>query len=80
MTEYAKTHDGGFFDRHEQLLIRRFQQNQKLINSLPFDSRLALLNSPQHQHINQQRMHLYEVKVGIQKSWIGPDWLARWYQ
>ena len=25
-------------------------------------------------------MHMYEIRVGIQENWIGPDWLSRWYQ
>jgi len=42
--------------------------------------RFTLMNSPQAANINAQRMHLYEVRVGIQKDWLGPDWLGRWYR
>jgi hypothetical protein len=25
-------------------------------------------------------MHLYELRAGIDQSWMGPDWVGRWYQ
>lgn len=79
-TDYAKSNDDGFYNQFEKQLIDNFEFNQKLIAKLPVEKRIAVLNAPQKQKINEQRMHMYEVRVGIQKNWIGPDWLARWYQ
>lgn len=79
-TEYARQHDDGFFDAHEQALISTFEYNQGVLDGLDLHDRVALLNSPQQQHINAQRMHLYEVRVGIGDHYAGPDWLGRWYR
>jgi uncharacterized protein DUF5694 len=79
-TDYAKSHDAGFFDRFEKQLITNFEYNQQLISNLTVAEQISVMNSPQYQRINQQRMHMYELRVGIQKNWLGPDWLGRWYQ
>jgi len=79
-TKYAKANDDGFYNQFEKQLVENFEFNQNLVAGLPVDQQIALLNSPKYQKINEQRMHMYEIRVGIQKNWIGPDWLGRWYQ
>ena len=79
-TKYAKENDDGFFNRYEETMSKTFQHNQKLLTNLLPSERITILNSDKNQEINSNRMHMYEVRVGIQKSWIGPDWLGRWYQ
>jgi hypothetical protein len=78
--QYAKDHDSGFYNKFEDILTKTFRQNEVLIKSLPLSKKIAVLNSPQYQHINGQRMQMFEVRVGIQKNWVGPDWLGRWYR
>ena len=78
--EYAQKQDVGFYDKHKEILTHHFQVNQKLLEQLPIAQRIALMNSPQHQDINAQRMHMFEMRIGIQKNWVGPDWLGRWYR
>ena len=78
--EYAKTEDHGFYNKYEAELISNFQHNQDLIKNLNLTEKIRVLNSPEWQEINAQRMHLYESRVGIQKNWAGPDWLGRWYR
>lgn len=77
---YAKENDDGFYNKYEEQVSEVFSYNQHLLENLSFIKQLSLLNSPEAQRINAQRMHMYEVRVGIQKNWIGPDWLGRWYQ
>lgn len=79
-TDYANKNDSGFFDQHVDKLTQVYQHNQKILQQLMPASHIALLNSDKAQMINRHRMHMYEVRVGIQKSWIGPDWLGRWYR
>ncbi len=79
-SDYAKKEDDGFYNKNEALLIHTFEKNASLLNSVPLYNRLTLMNSPEFQKINSQRMHMYEVRVGIQKNWLGPDWLGRWYR
>lgn len=78
--EYAKANDSGFYDRHLQTILDTYQYNDSLLRTLPLFERIVALNSPQMQAYNIQRMHMYEVRVGIGKTWIGADWLGRWYQ
>ncbi len=78
--EYAKNNDAGFFDAHEKKIIVTHNHNQKLLKEMSLLDEIVLRNSPRAQYINAQRMHNYEVRVGIQKNWIGPDWLGRWYR
>lgn len=79
-SSYAKNNDSGFYDKYEKTLIETFDQNQKTFKSYNLYDRIALMNSPAAQKINAHRMHMYEIRVGIQKNWVGPDWLGRWYQ
>ncbi|PKV52849.1 hypothetical protein ATE84_4978 [Aquimarina sp. MAR_2010_214] len=78
--EYAKQNDDGFYNIYEKHLTKIFNQNQKIYKNHNLYDRIALMNSPTAQKFNAQRMHMYEIRVGIQKNWIGPDWLARSYQ
>lgn len=80
LSEYAEQHDAGFYDLHLDSLINNFNHNQELLTKDGLAKQITWLNSPEHQHINAQRMHLFEVRIGIQDNWIGPDWLGRWYQ
>ena len=79
-SEYANQHDKGFYDQHESLIIERYQQNQEILKSQNLFDNLLLRNSMEATRFNAKRMHMYEVRVGIQKSWVGPDWLGRFYQ
>ena len=79
-TTYAKQNDSGFYDRYEQSLIETFDNNQDILNGHALYDRIAIMNSPAAQKINANRMHMYEIRVGIQKNWLGPDWLSRVYQ
>ncbi|MCC2616249.1 DUF5694 domain-containing protein [Aestuariibacter halophilus] len=80
LSDYAKAHDKGFYDRHEAQLIETFEHNEALLTGLNLYQQIALRNSSRAQHINAQRIHLYENRIGIQDSWLGPDWLGRWYR
>jgi len=79
-TEYAEQEDAGFFDKHAGPLETNFTHNRALMQDMSVAEHIAVLNSPEAQYINQQRMHLYEMRIGIQKNWSGPDWLGRWYR
>ncbi|MGX1928725.1 DUF5694 domain-containing protein [Flagellimonas sp. 2504JD4-2] len=79
-SEYAQKNDPGFFDKYEKKIIETFRHNQNLLKKMSLLDQIVLRNSPRAQQINAQRMHSYEVRVGIQKNWIGPDWLGRWYR
>lgn len=79
-TEYAIQNDGDFYDKHEETLLETFRYNQGILEGYALYDRIALLNSPTAQQVNAHRMHMYEIRVGIQKNWIGPDWLGRWYR
>jgi len=78
--EYAERADRGFYDVYKEDIINVYTQNQKQLNHLSLYEHLMWLNSPAASATNAQRMHLYELRVGIQKSWMGPDWLGRWYR
>lgn len=77
---YAEKEDKGFYDKHLDSVQSIYKYNQELIQKEKLLNQIALLNSPQSSKINAQRMHLFEMRVGIQKSWVGPDWLGRWYR
>ena len=79
-SEYARQNDNGFYNKHEKTLIKTFDQNQKTLKKHNLYDRIAIMNSPAAQTINSTRMHMYEIRVGIQKNWLGPDWVSRWYQ
>ncbi|RPG38679.1 MAG: hypothetical protein CBB72_000710 [Muricauda sp. TMED12] len=79
-SDYANGESNGFYNVHENLLRHVYGENSKLRNSMNLLEHITLLNSPIHQKTNAQRMHMYEVRVGIQKNWAGPDWLGRWYR
>ena len=78
--EYANQNDKGFFDRYESLIGDRYMYNKKLIESQNLYDNLLLRNSLEAGQVNAERMHMYELRVGIQKNWMGPDWLGRFYR
>ena len=78
--EYANQYDKGFFDRYESLIGDRYMHNKKLIESQNLYDNLLLRNSLEAGRVNAERMHMYELRVGIQKNWMGPDWLGRFYR
>lgn len=77
---YAKTNDKGFYDKHIKEIMRHWSYNDSLLKTLPLLKRITIINSPKMQTINANRMHMYEIRVGIGDSYIGADWLGRWYQ
>ena len=77
---HANESDSGYYNRYEEKIGEVFNHNQDLLEDLSLLEQLRLLNSSEAQRVNAQRMHAYEVRVGIQKSWMGPDWLGRYYQ
>lgn len=78
--KYAAQSDSTYTQKHIPEILSNFAYNDSLLKSLPLYERLCLINSSKAQEINAQRMHMYEVRVGIGENWIGPDWLGRWYQ
>lgn len=77
---YARANDAGFYDRHLVAIQKTWAFNQYVKKTLPLYDRIKLLNSPQNAKINAQRMHAYEMRIGIGDNWMGPDWLGRWYR
>lgn len=80
LTAYANQNDQGFYNRHEAAIRDRYQHNEQLINSQNLYDNLLLRNSPEAVKVDAERMHMYEMRVGIQKNWMGPDWLGRYYR
>ena len=77
---YALQNDDGFYNQFEQQLTVVYNENLDVLSNQTLYNNIALRNSPTAQKTNRQRMHMYEIKIGIQKNWIGPDWLGRWYR
>lgn len=77
---YAQENDTGFYDRYIPEITKKFQANQEIFKAQNLIDQILLRNSPKAQNFNAQRMHSLEIRVGIQKSWIGPDWLGRFYR
>lgn len=77
---YAETNDKGFYDKYEKEINEKFTFNQQLLKNQDLATEIILRNSPRAQKFNAERMHSYEVRAGIQKEWLGPDWLGRWYR
>ena len=77
---YASKNDSGFYDKYIDDIGHNYNYNREYLKSLSLKNEIILRNSPSAQKINSQRMHAFEVRVGIQESWIGPDWLGRWYR
>lgn len=80
LAEYASQNDQGFYNRHESAISDRYLHNEELIKSQNLYDNLLLRNSPEAIQVDAERMHMYEMRVGIQKNWMGPDWLGRYYQ
>lgn len=76
----ATTHDQGFFDQHIEDMTLNYNFNDSLLKTLNVYDQFKLRNTVEWSELNANRMHAYEIRVGIQKSWIGPDWLGRWYR
>ena len=78
--EQAQTESAGVYDRHREELIQVWTHNDSLEKSAGLMDRMRIMNHPLSVRTNAQRMHLYELRAGVDKSWIGPDWVGRWYQ
>jgi len=78
--EQAQTESAGMYDRHRDELIEVWTHNDSLERSVGLVDRMRIMNHPLSVRTNAQRMHLYELRAGIDQSWIGPDWVAHWYQ
>ncbi|MFZ6052614.1 DUF5694 domain-containing protein [Halocola ammonii] len=77
---YADSLDAGYYDRHLEKIKRTWSHNDSTLKSLPLYDRIRLMNSSELCSTNAQRMHMLELRVGIGESWVGADWLARFYQ
>lgn len=77
---YAEENDKGFYDKYISEIGTKYQYNQDVLKQDNVLNEILLRNSPKAQKFNAERMHSLEVRVGIQESWIGPDWLGRWYR
>ncbi len=80
MLAYADEYDSAFNKVHFDKINKVFTQNQNTLNSLPLYQNLKMRNSLQMEKYNTYRMHMIEMRMGINDSWMGPDWLGRWYQ
>ncbi|MTI40821.1 DUF5694 domain-containing protein [Fulvivirga lutimaris] len=80
LEQYADSADVGFYDIYKDLIIENFEHNEKLLKSQTLYDEIKLRNAPQMQTFNIERMHAFEIRVGIDNNWIGADWLGRWYQ
>lgn len=76
----ARAENPDLFDQHREAILSRWAHNDSLQARLGLYDRIRLLNHPKVVQTDAQRMHLYELRAGIGQSWIGPDWLGRWYQ
>ena len=77
--EYAEG-DSTFIQKHFEKILSTFAYNDSLLKTLHLYDRIRVINSLQAQKLNAQRMHMYELRVGIGDNWMGPDWLGRWYR
>jgi len=78
--EFARKHDQGFYDKHLKSITKVWNHNTALLKKLNVYDYFTLVNSDKMSRINAQRMHAFETRVGIRNTWMGPDWLGRWYQ
>ncbi|OJJ15760.1 hypothetical protein BKI52_36165 [marine bacterium AO1-C] len=78
--KFADKNDKGFYDKHLKTITEVWNYNKALMKKLNLYDYFALINSSKMSKINAQRMHAFETRVGIQNTWMGPDWLGRWYQ
>ena len=72
--------DSAYVNRHIDVITESFNENQEKYKGLSLYNSILERNSPEAQKWNAQRMHAYEVRTGIKKTWMGPDWVGRWYQ
>ena len=79
-SEFAKKHDKGFYDKHMNTIIKVWEHNKAWLKKLKLYDYFTAINSDRRSKINAQRMHAFETRVGIQNTWLGADWLGRWYQ
>jgi len=78
--EQAQVESAGVYDRHRDELMQVWTHNDSLERSVGLMDRMRIMNHPLSVRTNAQRMHLYELRAGVDQSWIGPDWVGRWYQ
>ena len=77
---FADKHDKGFYDKHLKTITKVWNYNKALMKKLNLYDYFTLINSDKMSQVNAQRMHAFETRVGIRNTWMGPDWLGRWYQ
>lgn len=78
--DYPSKADSLFGEQHYKIIHEAWTHNDSIYQSLPLYQRILLMNSTEASLNNIHRMHALETRIGIQDSWIGPDWLGRWYQ
>ena len=69
-----------YLNTYKELIMKSFEANQERLGLLSLYDNLKLRNDPEFNNWNAQRMHLYEIRSGTGTSWLGADWLGRWYQ
>lgn len=69
-----------YLNTYKKLIMETFEANQKRLAALSLYDNIRLRNEPEFNNWNAQRMHLYELRSGTGTSWLGADWLGRWYQ
>ncbi len=72
--------DEEFNKKHYEQISDVFQTNGKIRNKMSLYDNIKSLNSVEDQQYNISRMHAIEVRSGVNDTWIGADWLGRWYQ
>lgn len=77
---YVDSVDTAFTKKHYEQLGEVFPYNDSLRKTFDLYTNIQSLNGPEAADYDIKRMHAVEMRAGVNDSWIGADWLGRWYQ
>lgn len=78
--EYDSDEEKVFVEKHLEEIKQTFEYNNNILESLPLYEQYQARNSPFMKRFNIDRMHMLELRKGVQSDWFGPDWVGRWYR
>lgn len=78
--KYKDAADEEFNKKHFEQIMKVYRHNDSIRNTLNIYDNIASLNNAEDRQYNISRMHAIEVRAGVNDTWLGADWLGRWYQ
>lgn len=79
-SKFKDSSDLKFMRKHYDQVTQVYSYNDSIRKTMPIYDNIKSLNSLEGMEYDIYRMHSIELRAGVNDTWVGADWLGRWYQ